>query len=263
MPIVARILDKLERRFRPYVPRQITLILIVLQVITYLFQAVEPQRAEGLLFIPAKVLNGEWWRLFTFLLQPPVTNPLFAFIIWHLWYLMGTVLEIQWGRVRYALFLLIGYLATVSVAFFVPDQLISNAFLEGSVFLAFAWRYPEFEVRVFFLLPVKVKWLALLAWIIYGWTVIFGDWPARLVATAAVLNFLLFFGGEIISRARHGHRRMSHQREQIIRASKPFHTCAVCGITDKTNPEMEFRYCSKCTGTRGYCSEHLRNHEHV
>jgi len=111
---------------------------------------------------------------------------------------------------------------------------------------------------------VKIKWLALLTWIGYFLTVAFGDWFSRLLVLASVANFLLFFGKDIVERVRLGRRRMATQAARLAVKERPFfHRCTVCGITDRTNPAMEFRYCSKCAGARGYCTEHLRNHEHI
>ncbi len=84
---------------------------------------------------------------------------MFAFFFWYLFYLMGTALERSWGTFRYNVFLLIGYVDTVGVAFIVPDVPANNAFLQGSVFLAFAYLFPDFVMYIFFILPVKIKWL--------------------------------------------------------------------------------------------------------
>jgi hypothetical protein len=80
---------------------------------------------------------------------------------------------------------------------------------------------------------------------------------------ASVLNFFVFFGKDVLDRIQGGRRRMAWQAKTIVDQDKPFHRCQVCGITDKSHPQMEFRYCSKCAGACGYCSEHIRNHEHV
>jgi hypothetical protein len=96
--------------------------------------------------------------------------------------------------------------------------------------------------------------------------ILFGDWTTRALATAAVANFLLFFWREIFDRVRTGRRRMSMQAAHIAaRAKQPAyrHRCAACGVTDKSDPQEEFRYCSKCAGGLAYCSKHLRDHEHV
>jgi hypothetical protein len=214
--------------------------------------------------VPRLVLEGEVWRLFTFLLMPPFSNPICAFFFWYFFYLMGTTLEMQWGAIRYNVFLLVGYVATVAASFLTPDFPATNGFLEGSVFLAFAFLYPEFEIYLFFVLPVKIKWLARLTWAIYLYTFTFGDWTSRAMIGASVANFFLFFSRDVLSRVRMGRRRMAFQAARLTEKKREYlHRCTVCGITDRTHPEMDFRYCSRCQGTHAYCTEHLRTHEHI
>ena len=129
--------------------------------------------------------------------------------------------------------------------------------------MAFAFLNPDFVLQLFFILPVKIKWLALIQWIGYFLTIVFDDWPMRLMATAAVFNFLLFFQHDIFLRIKQGRRRMAMQAQTIADKHKPRHVCRVCGVTNLSDPTMRFRYCSKCEGQCGYCMEHIRGHEHV
>ncbi len=129
--------------------------------------------------------------------------------------------------------------------------------------LAFAWLFPDYTLMLFFVLPVKVKWLALLTWLFYGYTLITGGWAERLLVLAAVANFLLFFSQDIYARARYGHRKLKQHSVVIAARDKPLHICTVCGITDKTDRTMDFRYCTKCEPPVAYCSEHLRTHAHL
>ncbi|HYW80633.1 MAG TPA: hypothetical protein VE890_13700 [Thermoguttaceae bacterium] len=259
-----KLLDRLDRRFGRFAVPNLTAALIAAQVIVYVLgQGGNAGIVARIALIPSRVLEGEAWRLVSFVAQPPGFNLFFAFFFWYLFYLMGTTLEHTWGVFRYNVFLLIGYVATVAVSFITPEMPASVAFLQGSVFLAFAWLYPDFQLMLMFILPVKIKWLALLAWIGYFMTIGFGDLHEQLIATAAVANFLLFFGSDILLRMRSGRRRMAYQADRIKRAQDPNHRCAICGITDKSNPTMLFRYCSKCTGGLCYCADHLKDHEHV
>ncbi|MCA9086260.1 MAG: hypothetical protein KDA81_19515 [Planctomycetaceae bacterium] len=254
----------LERKFGHLAIHNITLYIIVLQVMTYVMTVKDPRQLERILLIPDLVMQGEYYRLVSFLVLPPVTNPVFAFFFWYLFQLMGSTLEHGWGAFRYNMFLLIGYLATVAAAFVTPQAAVSNWFLEGTVFLAFAYLFPDFELRLFFILPIKIKWFALLTWIGFTLAILTGPWSIKLTVLAMVLNFLLFFGPDIATRMGYGHRRMLSQVQRLRDRKQPayFHKCEVCGITDKTHPDMDFRYCSECSGTQGYCSEHIRNHEH-
>ncbi len=263
--VIESALNKLERSFGRYEVPRTTEGLIVLQVLTYVLTYARPEILQTIYLIPAYVLQGEVWRLFTFLAVPPVTNPIFAFFFWYIFYMMGTALEGHWGIFRYNIYLLIGYFATIGFSFLTPWAPSTNAFLQGSVYLAFAFLYPDFQLYLFFIIPVKIKWLAMLTWAGYLFIIIFGSWSSRLLVIASIMNFLLFFGQDIVERIRTGRRKMEYQAKQFGSASKQdyFHRCTVCGITDVTNPDMDFRYCTQCYGTCGYCTEHLRNHSHI
>jgi hypothetical protein len=257
------LLDKLQRRFGRFVLPHVTEGLIACQVLTYFFCMSKPEFHQAITLIPRRVLDGEAWRLITFICAPPCGSPLGAFFFWYLFFLMGTVLESTWGAFRYNAYLLIGWMATVAASCLQPDAPASIVFLEGSVFLAFAYLYPNFQLLLFFILPVKVKWLALLQWIFYFYVMLFGDAIHQIVATASVCNFLLFFWRDIFLRVRAGRWRMARQADQIRAANRPRHTCVICGVTNLSYPAVGFRYCSKCAGTPCYCEAHLPDHAHL
>lgn len=254
-------LDDAERKLRRYAIHNITLYLIIGQVLFFVFALSGRFILDRVLLVPDRVFAGEWWRLITFLFIPPLTNPIFAFFAWYLFYLMGGALEGRWGAFRYNLFLLIGYLVTVAVTFLFPFSPATNIFIGGSVFLAFAFLYPEFTLYIFFIIPVKIKWLALLTWIGYAYEMLVGSWHTRLLVLASISNFLLFFGRDILWKIKTGNRKMTTQVSHFTGRKEAFHRCAVCGVTDLTHPQMEFRYCSECGGL-GYCKDHIMNHEH-
>ncbi len=258
-----KILDKLQRRFGRFAVPHVTEGLIACQVLTYFFCQSNPAFLANIALVPRRVLEGEAWRLVTFVGQPPPMILVFTLFFWYLFYLMGTALESTWGTFRYNVYLLVGWLATVSVSFLQPDAPASVGFLQGSVFLAFAYLYPDFQLLLFFILPVKVKWLALLLWIRYLYLMIGGDVMTQLLVTASVCNFALFFWHDIVLRMKAGRRRMAQQAENIRQANTPRHTCIVCGVTNLGDPKMSFRYCSKCAGAPCYCEEHIHTHQHV
>lgn len=258
-----RLLDRLHARYGHVGVPHLTFVLIAGQVLTYFLQQGRPDYIEQIQFKPALFLEGEWWRALTFVFTPPATNVVFAFFFWYLFFLMGTTLENIWGTFRYNLFFLVGYLATAGVAFLTPQMEASIAFIQVSVFLAFAFLFPDFQLSLFFILPIKIKWLALLTWIGYFLAVVVGSWPVRLSILASVANFFLFFGGDVWRKLRYGQRRMANQAQQIAARERVVHRCVVCGRTEKTDPQLEFRYCSKCAGTPCYCSDHIRDHEHI
>ncbi|MFT5324541.1 MAG: hypothetical protein ACI8P0_002403 [Planctomycetaceae bacterium] len=258
-----RLLDRLERKLRPYAVPNVTMIIIMGQVLAYILSKSNPQILERMVLVPRLVMEGEVWRLGSFCFVPPMDNLFFFFIAMMIFHMMGSALEQTWGAIRYNLFLISGYIATVSVSFVYPDQMATNMFIGTSVFLAFAWLYPNYVFYIMFILPVKVRWLALLTWIglIYG--LITGDMPTRLFILAGIANFILFFGRDVIQRVRSKGRRIQHTAQVAADAKKPKHECVVCGVTDKSDTTIEFRYCSKCEGALCYCENHLRDHAHV
>jgi membrane protein implicated in regulation of membrane protease activity len=254
-------LDKLERKFRGFGIPHITLYLVAGQGLFFLFLYSGKADLTRALLVPALVLEGEWWRLFSFLFIPPASNVFFIFFALYFFYLMGQALESHWGTFRYTVFLLTGYVLTVGASLLTPYTPATNIFIGGSVFLAFAFLFPEFELLIFFILPVRIKWLALLAWIGYGWSFVSGSWTTRLMIAASVGNVLIFFGRDILWRVRSGGRKVTQQARTVSGSRKAFHTCAVCGKTDISHPDMEFRYCPVCGGL-GYCMDHISGHEH-
>jgi hypothetical protein len=269
-----KLLSRLERKLSRFAIPNLTVILIIGQVFMYLAHQLNAPNGVDVLdkirFYPGLVLAGDFWRVITFLFDPPTPNLIFAFFFWYLFYLMGSTLEANWGAFRYNVFLLIGYLASLAMAFAVHFSVgglgipANNGFLYGTIFLAFARLYPDFVLYIFFVLPVKIKWLALLQWIGYGFGFIVADnWMARGMIAASVLNFLLFFGRDIWQDVKQGHRRMRHQAGTLRSQHRLVHKCAVCGLTSDDAPQAQFRYCSKCDGDLCYCADHLRNHEHV
>lgn len=255
------LLDRLERRFRGTGIPNITLYLVIGQIVFFVAEQAGRLDILRVVLIPQLVIQGEWWRLVTFLFIPPAANLVFAFFAWYLFYLMGSALEGHWGTFRYNLFLLIGYVLTVAASFLMRGGMATNVFIGGSVFLAFAFLYPDFVLYIFFILPVKIKWLALITWIGYGWQLLTGTWETRFLVLASIGNFLLFFGRDILWRMKTGRRRMAAQAKGFSGKKEAFHRCTVCGITDLTHPDMDFRYCPDCGGL-GYCKDHIFNHEH-
>lgn len=256
------LIENLEKKLRRYAIRNVTVYLILGQVLFFVLSLPDRFVLQRVVLIPDLVLMGEWWRLITFLFIPPVTNPIFAFFAWYLFYLMGSALEGHWGAFRYNLFLLVGYIVTAVVSFVMPQFPATNVFIGGSVFLAFAFLYPDFQLYIFFILPVKIRWLALLTWVVYAYEILFGTWSTRLLVLASISNFFLFFGNDILWKMKAGKRVMGKQARQFSGKTEAFHTCTACGITDISHPRMEFRYCSDCGGL-GYCKNHIFSHEHV
>lgn len=256
---MAKLLHKFERLIAPISVSNITLYLVIAQTFVLLAALMNRLDPRMLMFVPRLFTDGDWWRIFTFVAIPPGSGMLTAFAL-YLFYLYGNALEQHLGVVRYNLFLFTGYALTVGLAFVSPFAVATNLFLGGAVFLAFAFLNPDFTLHLFFILPVKIKWLALITWVGYGYTFVVGGASARLGVLAATGNFLLFFGAEVVQRVRTGRRAV---KEQVKRAklkeelSGPMHKCSVCGRDSDANLDLDFRYRTEGESEVCYCDEHL------
>lgn len=269
------ILSRLDAKFGRYAVPNLTVIIIIGQVLMYVAQQLNPGKQgfhllERIRMYPERVLAGEYWRVVTFLFDPPITNLIFAALFWYFLYLMGTTLEVTWGSFRYNVYLLIGYVGSIACAFAayfshgaLAGMPASSGFLYGSIFLAFARFFPDFTIYVMFFIPIRIKWVAMLMWFSYAYGFLFGEWMDRAMIVASVANYLLFFGRDIWLGLKQGHRRMRFQARALQAPRRIVHACRTCGITSDDAPHMQFRYCSKCDGDSCYCPAHLREHEHV
>jgi len=252
---------KIERRLAPYAIPNLTLGVILAHTLTFLVLVSKPELYPALALDTRQVMAGEWWRLLTFMLMPSSLSPIWFLFAMYFLFLMGRALENEWGDLRYNLYWLIGYLASAGFAFLVPGQIVTNGYLVTSIFLAFAFLFPDFVIYLFLILPIKVKWIALFTWLFYGYTVLAGIgtgyWGPVLMVAAATLNFFLFFGKQVVLRMKQGHRTMKRKQQALAAANEPFHHCSVCGLTDLANPKMEFRYAKQGDEVVGYCLDHL------
>ena len=255
--------NRLEQKLERYAIGHLTLVLVVGQSLFFVFGLASQEFLAGIQLVPQKVLEGEFWRIPAFIFAPPVVHPLFFIFAMIVLYLMGTALENNWGVFRYNLFLLIGFGLTVAASFAAPDRPASNLFISGSIFLAFATLYPNYVFHLLLVFPVQVKWLALVTAGFILIEFLSSDWPGRLLIGASVFNYLLFFYNDLRRAIKSGALRATRPPAEGMRdPGTPFHVCAACGITDKTHPKMEFRYCGQCAGGLGYCEEHIHHHEH-
>lgn len=258
-----KFLERLDRLVRPITIPNLTMVIIVGQVLVFIASAGDPQMMERAALVGSRVLEGEVWRLFTFMLVPPATNAIFLLFVLYLFHLMGTALEQMWGIVRYNVFFYLGYVLTLVSAAIAPDQPVVGGFLQGSVFLAFATYHPRFELRLFFVLPVQIRWLAYIQALGYAVAFVGGSLAVKMMVLASIGNYLIFFGPMLFARIKNVRRRVEWNSKQLKTENTPRHVCEVCGANSNTHPQMDFRYCSKCDGERAYCEDHLRHHEHI
>lgn len=240
----------------------LTRVLVFGSALCYVFVKFRPEFSYSLTFVPDLVLKGEYWRVLAFPFFPLDMSPIFAFFTYYFFYFMGTALEAEWGEVKYTRYILLAVIATVAFSFLHPLVPATNGFITGSIFLAFAFLFPDFLIYLFFFIPVKVKYVAALTWAGYIWALIAGDWATRISVLVVIANFLIFFYRDLMQIAAVGKHEMQATVKLIEEKAKAFHVCAACGLTEKKDPVMDFRVCSLCQGGLEYCLNHLKDHTH-
>lgn len=251
-----RWIDKLERRLGflaiPGLPKA----LVGFTALVFLLAYFSPEFVPVLDLDPARIRHGEVWRLFTYIFIPATPSPWWIlFALWFLWWI-GEGLERAMGAFQLTLYFLIGMIGTTAAAFFFGSR-FSNTMLMASLFYAFARFYPDEVIYVFFILPLKIKWIAWI-WAAFLFAGFFlGSMTYRAAVIAAFANYLIFFGPEIWQEARH-RREVSSRRQRFETSARaddePLHKCKVCGATELTNPDLEFRV---ARDGEEYCVPHL------
>ena len=263
--------DRFAQRHRRFGIPNLMVYIVILNLVVYVLSIVPNGERVilGLYFNRDLIFQGQIWRLFTFLFIPESSGVLFLILTLYFYYLIGSSLEREWGSAKFTLYYLLGLLFTIAVGLIFDLTLTSAMYLNLSLFFAFASLYPDFQVLLFFFLPIKIKWLALIDAFFFLIGVVLNPWPYFLVPLVAVANYFLFFFQDYVSFFRQRHRtqqRASSFRRNVREGTRQkrdyIHKCSVCGITDKDDPNMEFRYCSLCTGYKCYCANHLFRHEH-
>lgn len=257
-------LNRLERKFGRFAIKELMVYIVGINLLVYFLAYASPESnaISKLRLDPYLIMQGEVWRIVTFIFIPPATSILWIFFILYFYYMVGTGLEREWGSFRFNIYYLVGMLATV-IASFIVGQGSTALYLNLSLFLAFAHIYPNFEILLFFVVPVKVKYLAWLNWIFIGFTVLTAPLAAKAAALVSVLNYFLFFGKEIMRTTSAYRRRKDFASRSAPPLKTTYHKCTICGMTEKDDMKMEFRYCSQCEGDYEYCMPHLKTHDHL
>ena len=229
------------------------------------------------------VFRGEIWRLLTFVFVPNTTDPFSLILSLYFMYFIGGTLEREWRTPKFSLFYFAGVALTVLTALIChlagASGLVLGTYYVGmSMFLAFAALYPDAQLMLFFVIPLKAKWLAaadLALFLADGIGALFQhNYLGALLPAAALLNVLLFFWCDLADRLGESRRMAQHRRspqtiqfKSAVRRQRKReeergyrHKCSVCGRTDTEWPE--FRYCSLCAGYHCFCQDHIFSHEH-
>ncbi len=307
-------MSKFEKKFGKFAIPNLSLYIIAAYVIGYVIELAAPQMYYFLQFNPYMIFHGQIWRLVTWILVPPESLGIFTIIMLFLYYSLGRGLEQTWGTYRYNVYIFSGLFFTVIGALILyvallvlysadllPADIISEMMSYGSVspanffgeiigfyvstyyinmsiFLAYAFTYPDEQLLLYFIIPIRIKWFGYLytAYLIYDIFQAFksGSIIVGIIITVLIfvslMNFLIYiiFGKH---RGRFSPKQVKkrYQYKRSVRQAKPVtyengarHKCVICGRTELDDPNLTFRYCSKCSGNKEYCQDHLFTHEH-
>ena len=275
---VSRAIDKFCQKHRRFGIPRLMIYIVFISAIVFIFGN---ELIHRLHFSPVLILRGEVWRLITWVFVP-LNNQFFFYAITLLfYYFIGSTLEREWGTAKFTIFYIFGIILHIIYGFAMWlitgfNVLIEPIYLNLSMFFAFAVLFPDHVVRLFFIIPVKIKWLALLNAVFFLFTIVRELLNGRIFVAVlplvAILNFILICGGDALEYLRPLRARASPSAIDFKRAARKVkkeqaskeyrHKCAVCGKTDAQYPNLEFRYCSRCAGYHCYCQDHINNHEH-
>ena len=263
-------ISRLERKFGRYAIPNLMYFIIILYGIGFVLDYINPYfYIQYLSLNAAEILHGQIWRIVTFLIQPPSNNLIFLIIALYFYYMIGRTLEQTWGSFRFNLYFFTGVLFHVIAAlliYLVTGQvyMLGTSYLNLSLFFAFAAVYPDMEFLLFYILPVKAKWLAWIDGAFFIWTIIQGFLPSyggtytsyrasAFAAAISILNFVIFyvstrnyaqFSPKQQKRRREFKKQMKARPQNHYSAQPdgrvPKHRCAVCGRTELDHPELEF-----------------------
>ena len=285
-------MSSFERRFGKYAIHYLSFVLVLCYAVGYLLQMFD-RSGTLILYLtldPYAILHGQIWRLFTWILIPPGSSNIFLTLIMLYFYCsIGTTLERTWGTYRYNVYLFQGMLFTIAGSFLlmgfnylfnrdgiaavgaeyyflISSLYFSTYYINMSIFLAFAATFPDVQVLLMFIIPIKVKWLGIIYAVMLLFDFLQTGVDGKFAIAASLLNFVVFF---LTSRnmmhlnPKQIHRRQEFKRDVKRSAGITKHKCAICGRTEVDSPQLQFRFSSKCDGNYEYCEEHLYTHTHV
>jgi membrane associated rhomboid family serine protease len=261
---VDRLLARLERRFGKYAIENLTMFLVGGTALVFVLALMKPRFVEALTLDLTAVKHGQVWRLITYLFIPERFSIWFLFALYVLW-MIGKSLESEWGAFKYNAYYFLGMIGTTLAAVLVGGG-VGNTWLNLSLFFAFATLFPSYEFLLFFVLPVKVKWLGLLSALGLVFSFVVGSWAERAAILAATGNYFLFFGGHLwgMWRGRQLQVRQAARRTSFRASSPPpavERACAICGAREEDGADLRVCTCEKCGGrARTLCLPHARSH---
>lgn len=193
-------LNKFERKHPRFGIPNLMIYIVVSMLFIYVFDSAAAASGRSLspllVFYWPSIMSGQFWRIITFILLPPNTSPIFIIFSLYFSYMIGSALENQWGTCTFTVYYLIGVLGSILAGMITGAAY--NIYLNLSLFFAFAILFPDFQIMLFFILPVKIKYLAYLNIMYFVVSLILGSWADRAAIIASLLNLIIFFSGTFI-----------------------------------------------------------------
>jgi membrane associated rhomboid family serine protease len=266
-----RILTRLERTLGRFAIERLTTFIVAGMGIVFVLAYAKPEILDYLILDPSRALR-EPWRFVTYLFIPTTFSLIWVLFSLYWTWLIGNNLEQEWGAFKLNVYYLLGVLATTAVAW-TTKQPVGNFWLNTSLFFAFATIFPNYEITLFFIVPIRVKWLALLTLGLLGYSFISQPLGVKAAIAVALGNYLLFFTGHLVRLARgkqlelrQASRRASFRPQPLDRdeaqgtSASSAKVCAICGARQDEDADIRVCTCEKCGGRRELCLEHARNH---
>lgn len=281
----------LERKYGRYAIPDLMKYICALYAAGIVVQLFMPGVYYSFLCLDAQaILHGQIWRIVTFMIWPPVTvssvtggtaammnstvNILFSVILLYCYRNLGAMLERVWGAFRFNVYMFLGILGHVAAVIIIyliwgGRYILTTDYLNFSLFFAIAFTFPDLRFYLFYVIPIKAKWLILFDGLFFAYGFVFGGAVTRVaivMSLANVLWFLAMTGGAKYNpkeiRRKHDFRQKANEAAKAAKTVGR-HRCVVCGRTDLDDPNLTFRFCSKCSGDYEYCQDHLYTHRHV
>ncbi len=275
-----KFINKLEKKYGRYAIKNLIVYLLAAYAIGYIFALLNPVAYSYLTLQPALVMKGQVWRLVTWVCTVPESFSFFLIFMFLFQYFIGTALERQWGAFRYNCYIFSGIIfmtLSTMITYWVTGISMSPStyYINMASFLAFAVCFPDIQVYFMMIIPIKIKWLAIvdLIYMAYefiaigqyaGYIPVHYIWATRISIIVSLLNFFIFYISGIMKRysPKQVKRKVVYQKQVVRPVNTTVHKCAICGRTEKDGDDLVFRYCSKCNGNYEFCQEHLYTHKH-
>jgi len=207
-----KLLNKLERRFGRYAIENFMMVICMGQLLAFVADVFTNGMIGGMLRLDwSAVMRGEVWRLITFIFSPEATSSLISFLLsLYFYYMIGGALENEWGSFNFNCFYLIGMLGAILSAALVGFG--TSYYINMSMFFAFALLYPDYQVLLFYFIPVKVKWIALLDALYFLFCFITMPFY-RPTIILSLVNIVIFFGGRGVQNIRRAINRYKMRQQ--------------------------------------------------